>query len=187
MQLETIYHLIIRFVANEWFIESDLERAIYLRLLGDALRTSDWRCIAYAIMSNHIHLGMIAGLTRRACWLRNAHSPFGEWINRRRDRIGSVFVKQPTTRLVNPDDVAKVVAYIHNNPVRAGLVSKASESGWTSHNAYLDPRKRPDWLQVASGYAVMHVDSPTDLDDFVNADALRPREMHRRRRGRPRK
>ncbi|MBA3504030.1 MAG: hypothetical protein H0T65_26955 [Deltaproteobacteria bacterium] len=182
MTQKIVHHLIARFVASQWFVETDHERDIYLRLLGDALRTSDWTCIAYAVMSNHIHLGMVAGSTPRASWLRNAHSPFGEWINRRNERIGSVFVKKPTERVVNPDEVAKVVAYIHNNPVRAGVVSRANESSWTSHGAYLGSRRRPDWLDVEQGYDLMQIKGPADFNDFVNAEAPRPRELRKRTR-----
>ena len=51
-----VYHLISRFVEREWFIKEEEEREYYVRLLGRALSESDWRCLAYAVMSNHIHL-----------------------------------------------------------------------------------------------------------------------------------
>src|SRR5688572_20972862 len=105
----TVYHLIMRFVGSEFFIETEYKRETYLQLLGKALRTSDWKCIAYAVMSNHIHLALIAGMSPRAAWMRDANSPFGEWINRRRQRIGSVFVKKSGMWAVHPDEIANVV------------------------------------------------------------------------------
>lgn len=178
------YHVISRFVAGEWFIETDRERNMYLRLLGESLRTSDWRCIAYAVMSNHIHLGMVAGRSSRTRWLRNAHSPFGEYINRRRDRFGAVFAKGIVSCPVEPNAVASVIAYIHNNPVRAGVEPTARESTWTSHRAYLGLCSAPPWLHVDLGYELMHITAPDDFDRLVNAEAGRPRQQ-RRRRGRP--
>lgn len=50
------YHLISRFVDRERFIHES-ERDHYLRLLGRAIRKSDWRLLAFAVTSNHIHLG----------------------------------------------------------------------------------------------------------------------------------
>jgi REP element-mobilizing transposase RayT len=180
----TVYHLIFRTVASEFLIATDRERDMYLRLLGDALRRSDWKCIAYAVMSNHIHLGMVAGSSPRSNWMRNAHSPFGEWIDRINERIGPVFIKKPTMMSVDLDGVANVVAYIHNNPVRAGVVSKARESSWSSHNAYLGTEKPRDWLRVELGWELMRVEDPAALDEFVNAEAWRPKPL-RRKRGRP--
>jgi REP element-mobilizing transposase RayT len=182
----TVYHLIFRFVGGEFFIEGDHERDTYVRLLGEALRNCDWKCIAYAVMSNHIHLGMVAGLTPRSEWLREVHSPFGAWINKRKERIGSVFTKIPKTRAVHRDEVAAVVAYIHNNPVRAAVVAKARESSWTSHNAYLGTAEPPDWLHIEMGRALMRIEGSSTFDEFVNSEARRPRNAPPKR-GRPRR
>ena len=88
-----IYHLISRFVAKEWFIESSVERRAYLSMLGAAIGPTDWRCFAFAVMSSHIHLGLVAGTTPLAEWLRPMHTGFAKWTNRRRDRIGAVFAR----------------------------------------------------------------------------------------------
>ena len=78
-----IYHVIPRFVGGEWFIRSSEERQLYLKLLGQGLVGSSWRCLAYAVMSSHIHLAMEAGKGKIADWLREPHSQFAEWINQR--------------------------------------------------------------------------------------------------------
>ena len=182
----TVYHLISRFVAGEFFVRTDVERTTYLGLLGDALRQSDWRCIAYAVMSSHIHLGMVAGRSHRSSWLRAAHSPFGEWINRRLERFGSVFAKGLVAYAVAPDDVAKVIAYIHNNPVRAGVASTASDSEWTSHRAYVGKDEGPAWLHVQHGFELMNIVDRGAFDDWVRSEAARPRTP-RRPRGRPKR
>jgi hypothetical protein len=47
--------------------------------------------------------------------------------------------------------VGRLIAYHHNNPVDAGLVGRARESTWTSHQAYLDLVAPPKWLDVELG------------------------------------
>jgi putative transposase len=184
----TVYHIISRFVGGEWFIEGEHERSHYLHLLGLALRTSDWRCIAYAVMSNHIHLAMIAGSMPRSTWLREAHSPFGEWINRRKERIGSVFAKGTYVCATDPAHVDVLIAYIHNNPVRAGVVSSAIESTWTSHRAYLGLSEPPSWLDIRQGVALIPParQPRSAFDEWVRGQASRP-AMPRAKRGRPKK
>jgi putative transposase len=179
-----LYHLISRFVAGEWFIKSDLEREVYLRLLADALKTSDWKCLAYGVMSNHVHLAVEGGRLARSGWLRDTHSPFGAWINQRNERFGAVFAKKVTTCSVDPNELSTVIAYIHNNPVRAGIVGTASESTWTSHRAYLGIAPTPRWLEVERGLALMGVGDRDEFNRLVQKEAERPRES-RRRRGRP--
>ena len=39
-----------------------------------------------------------------------------------------------------------LLRYVHNNPVRADLVDRASDSSWSSHQAYLGLSPCPSWL-----------------------------------------
>lgn len=186
------YHLISRFVAREWFIRGDVERQQYLALFGRAIIRSDWRCLAYAVMSNHIHAALLAGTESLASWINHAHSPFAEWMNARHGRIGSVFVRGPKLIAVKPTGLARLVAYIHRNPVRAGLATRAAGSTWTSHGAFLDPAERPPWLDVQLALERAGMRDGAELDAWVDAtpveraelDALRLEPVHRG--GRPR-
>jgi REP element-mobilizing transposase RayT len=160
-----VYHLISRFVDRNWFIKKEQERRDYLELLGRALTTSDWQCLAYAIMSNHIHLAVLAGSDPLHTWIRRVHSPFADSMNRAYNRIGPMFVRGPKALLVPDNAVAGVVAYIHNNPVRAKLVDAASESSWTSHRAYVGLARVPGWLDVSC--ARLGFDDATAFDRWV--------------------
>jgi hypothetical protein len=44
-----------------------------------------------------------------------------------------------------------VIEYVHNNPVRAGVVARATESTWTSHRAYVGSIEAPAWLAADEG------------------------------------
>lgn len=162
-----VYHLISRLVDRRWFIATELERTCYLDLLGRALATTDWRCLAYAVMSNHVHLAVMAGEQPLAGWVRRVHSPFADWMNRAHDRIGSVFVRGPKDFAIAPASVGRLIAYLHNNPVRANLVAAADDSSWTSHRAYRRPSTAPSWLHVATGLALSGFSVPKDFDEWV--------------------
>jgi hypothetical protein len=164
-----IYHLIARFVGGEWFIKSDVERLAYLTLLRLYLQATDWRCFAYAIMSNHIHLALLAGGDSLRSWLRPVHNEFADWINARSERNGAVFVRGPKMIGVQnePEAVRRLVSYIHCNPVRAGVVSTADESSWTSHRAYLGAITSPSWLDVQLGLDLCRFTAGEELDTFA--------------------
>ena len=162
-----VYHLISRFVDREWFIRDDDERRNYLRLLGRALSRTDWRCFSFAVMSNHIHLGAIAGRQPLDRWIRRVHSPFADSMNRAYGRIGPMFVRGPKGIHVPRSAVGSVIAYIHNNPVRAKLVERASASTWTSHRAYVGAEVAPPWLDVEAGIALAGSSDPAEFDRWV--------------------
>jgi REP element-mobilizing transposase RayT len=141
------YHLTWRFVDRTWFFDSDHQRAKYLHYLGRSLARSDWKCFAFALMSNHIHLACLAGLESLECWAKRVNSPFARWMNKQQGRIGPVIADRPQSKTIAPGHEAYLIAYIHNNPVRAGVVERASDSTWTSHRYYA-MTDRPSWLHV---------------------------------------
>jgi len=162
-----VYHLISRFIDHRWFLQGKEERDQYLRFLGRAVRDSDWICLAFALMSNHIHFSFVAGHDSLESWAKRVHSPFADWINMRHSRIGPVFVRGPKSYAVPPDRVASLIAYIHNNPVRASVVAHARDTTWTSHRAYLGIDGAPDWLNVSRGLELAGFDEPNAFDAWV--------------------
>jgi putative transposase len=164
----TVHHVISRFVDRDWFFKDDYERGRYLDLLGRALAASDWLCFAYALMSNHIHLSLLAGPSAPGSWLKRTHSPFAVWMNKRHERLGPLFADRPAMWTVQAANEGKLTAYIHNNPVRAGLVGSAGESTWTSHAAYVGRAPRPKWLAVDEGLERCGFQGrPQDFDQWV--------------------
>ena len=138
-----IYHVRPRFVARDFIIDSAVERAAYLMLLARALVKTDWVCFAYAAMSSHVHLALVAGTMPLRAWMRPMHNLFADWINERRQRIGAVFVRGPEVTEVAPNGVSTLINYIHRNPVNAGVVASPEESDWTSHRAYVGRAATP--------------------------------------------
>lgn len=173
----SVYHLISRFVDREWFIRKPMEREHYLKLLRGALDESDWRLLAYAVMSNHIHLAAIAGTDTIDSWLRRVHTPFADAMNKSYDRIGPMFARGPKDHVVGAPDVGNLISYIHNNPVRAGVCAAASDNDWTSHRAYIGSASVPACLHVREGLAYVGVGGPKAFDVWVN-DPGRAKSEH---------
>lgn len=178
----TVVHLISRLVDRNWYIASDAERTRYLQLLQRALLESDWRCVAYAVMSNHVHHAAIVGSQPLASWVRRVHSPFAGWMNRTHERIGTMFVRGPKEIETPPERVGPLIAYIHNNPVRAGVVTEPGASGWTSHRAYTDSVPPPAWLHVHAGRELVGISDAAAFDAWVRTkpgerDVLRAIEL----------
>jgi REP element-mobilizing transposase RayT len=164
-----VYHLIWRFVDRDWFFQCAEERSFYLHLFGNALSTTDWRCLAYALMSSHIHVAIVAGVAPLASWARSVNSTFATWMNQRYGRIGNVFTRGPKDHAVAPDREGELIAYIHNNPVEARVVDRAADSDWTSHRRYLDARTCPAWLHADEGMRRAGFTEPQGFDTWVDA------------------
>jgi REP element-mobilizing transposase RayT len=148
-----VHHVISRFVDRRWFFQNDGDRARYLEWLAAALEYASWRCLAYAIMSSHIHLVMLASEEPPESWSKRVNSPFGRWVNKRDGGIGAVYAGRAAMYVVPDNRVPHVIAYVHNNPVRAGVTGRAADSTWTSHRAYIGRDPAPSWLAIGDGLA----------------------------------
>jgi hypothetical protein len=81
--------------------------------------------------------------------------------------------------LVERDEyLLELVRYIHNNPVRGGVVRRAASSPWSSHQAYLGQVEGPEWLRL--GYVLQRFGrdgarARAKFDEFVDAGRKEPR------------
>lgn len=146
----SLQHLIARFVNREFRLLDEEDRADVLARLSRALRGSDWTLLGYAIMSSHVHIAAIAGTTPAWGWLLPLHTGLARALNRRQRRLGPVFAGRPRSISMEPARAARLLAYLHNNPVRARVVSDPADSRWTSHRVLLGEERAPEGLDPAA-------------------------------------
>jgi len=174
-----IHHVIARFVNRAYRLSGPPERQEYLARLRRQLGGCDWHLLAYALMSSHIHLVLVAGNDLSSRLIGPLHTGFALWLNKRQGRLGPVFAARHTTIAFDDSQLLTLLAYVHNNPVRAGVVSIAGASDWTSHPAYVGEVATPPWLRVREGLQRAGLRGPQAgeaFDELVRARAGVPRD-----------
>jgi putative transposase len=177
----TVHHIIGRFVNGTFRLNQPHERAEYLRRLAQTLARTDWRVLAYALMSNHVHLACVAGNQPSSTLIKPTHVGFAQWLNHEQQCFGPLFAERHTTVVVPAERVGLLEGYLHNNVVRAQLVSSPLESHWTSHRAYAGLESPPPWLDRDLGLSLAGFPTTAagraDFHEFVmahRADARNP-------------
>lgn len=170
-----VQHVITRFVDRSWQLVGDEERQQYLFRLAIGITRTGWNLIGYALMSSHVHVLAQASDKPLSAWAKSVHVGMAQWLNRRFGRLGPVFADRPYCELVAPHAVPIVLAYIHNNPVRARVVPFAADSTWTSHRAYLGLEPAAGSLDVPRGLALAgfthDASGRADFANWVDASA----------------
>ena len=170
-----IVHIISRFVNRAYRLDSDEMRDAYLRRVAAVAPRTDWILLGYALMSTHIHLAAVAGKEPLWRWVKPLHTGFALHLNRVQDTLGPVFANRPTTVAMWPEECGRLLSYIHNNPVRAGVARETLESTWTSHGAYAGQTPARPWLAVEMGLALSGFDADAagrqQFHEFVAARA----------------
>lgn len=177
----SVQHLIVRFVNRAYRMAGAAERAEYLQRLGRTVAQTDWHVLAYALMSNHVHLCAVAGLAPAWQLMQPLHGGFALWLNHRDRALGPVFASRYSAIACAPAHVARLIAYIHNNPVRAGVVGHPEESAWTSHRAYLGHEAAPGWLDVEQGLAwcgFSGADARSHFNELAHQHKREPRDAN---------
>ena len=136
---------------------------LFLSILGEAVERFGVEIHAYSLMPNHYHLLVRVPLGNLSQCLRHINGTYTQWLNRRHAWDGPVFRGRFRSQLIEKEDYLRLlIAYIHLNPLKAGLVTKIDSSAWTSHLAYMGKESGPDWLR-----------SDVFLDLFDGKKALR--------------
>lgn len=165
-------HVISRFIDRKQQLSSEVDRAAYLQCVEKAHNWWDWRWLSYALMSSHVHDGLLAGNQPFDGFYRSTHIRYAQYVRQKTGSLGSIFAGRPKNYDVKRSCLAKMVAYHHRNPVKAGVVAQAKDSPWTSHRAYLRMEKAPAFLDVEWALNLLDFDdSPggrRSFDEFVN-------------------
>lgn len=143
-----VYHVINRGNYRRDVFELAATARAFESVLEEACELHRWRLHAYVIMRNHYHLALEtpgANLVEGMHWLQ---STFATRFNRLRAERGHLFQGRYQALLIEDAfSLARVVDYIHLNPVRAGIVA-AEQVGafrWSSLSHFLKTT-RPAWL-----------------------------------------
>lgn len=116
----------------------DGDYALYRDLVAAAARRAGAEVWAYCLMPNHVHLIITPsdedGL--RAT-LADAHRRYTSAINARHQWTGHLFQGRFGAVAMDEDHLMAAARYLALNPVRAGLVRRATDWRWSSARAHV--------------------------------------------------
>lgn len=130
-----IYHVINRGNYRRDLFVSPAEAQAFLATLREAAARLRWRVHAYALMRNHYHVALETPEPNLVVGMHWLQSTWATRFNRFRHERGHLFQGRYQSLLIEDAAVlARVVDYIHLNPVRAKIVPPAQvrHYRWTS-------------------------------------------------------
>jgi len=152
--------------------------------LRSLVRESGASLLAYCLMGNHFHLAIQVGTIALSLIMQRLLTRHSKAFNQRHDRKGHLFWgRHEAIPCTNEKYLAAMIRYIHLNPVKAGLVTKAEDWPWSS----LEGKPMPEdaaggideydpWARVEetrpSLIRLPHIDMP-DIDELGKDVAVR--------------
>jgi len=133
-----LYHVILRGNARQDIFFDAEDRCRFFLLVQEGIERYGHRVLSFCLMTNHVHLAIQVGNVPLSRIMQNLSFRYTRWINMRRNRMGHLFQGRYKAVLVEVDThLLELIAYLHLNPVRAGITEKPEDYPWSSHRAYL--------------------------------------------------
>ena len=140
-----LYHVVARGNQGQTVFHEDRDFSLYRQLL---LKYKDqFRCsvYAYALLPTHIHILIQTAQTSLSRLMHRLQFRYTLRVNLKYKTHGHLFQGRYKAILCDKDTyLLELSAYIHLNPVRAGLVKDPSDYPWSSYRSFL--RSHPEDL-----------------------------------------
>jgi len=119
----------------------------FIDLLQETADLFNVNVAAFCLMPTHYHLMVQTPDTNLSRCMRHVNGVYTQRYNVRHGCDGTLFRGRYKSILVDADSyMLQLVRYIHQNPLKAGLVNHLDQYVWSSHKGYLSKAKKWNWL-----------------------------------------
>jgi putative transposase len=162
-----MYHVYARGNDRAVVYRDDADRLAYLRILGKVAIAKRWRCLAYCLMENHLHLLLETPEANLSSGMQRLHGSYSQAFNARHHRSGHVFQGRfGAVMILSDSQLCASAAYIARNPVAAGLCERPESWRWSSYAA-VRGGSGPAWLDSARLLSFFDDDAVTALRRYA--------------------
>jgi putative transposase len=133
-----VYHVMVRGINKEIIFHDDEDRRKFLHILAKVKEGYPFELLGHCLMNNHVHLLIQEGAENISQIMKRIGTRYAIYFNSKYDRKGHLFQDRFRSERVEDEEyLLTVLRYIHQNPVKAFLVSDAKDYLWSSYRAYL--------------------------------------------------
>ena len=129
-----IYHVYNRVSRGEHVFRDEGEADRFEALLAATKKRDDLQILAFCVMSNHYHLAVRMGEVSLSRSMGFIQHRFSQSFNGRHRLFGPFWQGRYRSKWVGDEEyLRQLIAYIHLNPITAGVVKDAAKYRWCGH------------------------------------------------------
>lgn len=131
-------HVIVQGIEKQYIFEKKIYKEKYFRLIQEGLEKFNIKLLAYAIMDNHTHMCIYyQKIEDVSKFMHIVNSKFANYYNHLENRVGYLFRNRfYSQEIQDRQQLFNVIAYIHNNPLKAKIADNLEEYEYTSYKNY---------------------------------------------------
>ncbi len=136
-----VYHVMLRGINRKNIFRDDEDRDRFINTLIKYKQISGYKIYGYCLMSNHVHLVIKEEKETISQAIKRIGVSYVYWYNLKHERYGHLFQDRFKSENVEDDRYLLVVLrYVHQNPVKAGIVREVAKYRWSSYGEYVKQR-----------------------------------------------
>ena len=138
-----VYHVMVRGNSGrDIFLDND-DRQRLLRIIINKKRENQFILYAYCLMDNHFHLVLKECDDNISHIMKRINTTYVVYFNKKYQINGHLFQNRFKSEIVENDAyLLALVRYVHNNPLKAGLVDTLENYQWSSFLYYIRPNTK---------------------------------------------
>jgi putative transposase len=132
------YHVYCRVARGEFVFDDDEEAIEFIEVLRRVRDLDGWTILAWCLMGNHYHLVLTTDEVDLWRSMARLQATVSRNFNRQHRYLGRLWQSRYRARVITTDEYFRqVVAYVHLNPVSAGIVDDPSRYSYSGHREIL--------------------------------------------------
>lgn len=132
-----IYHIMLRGANRQEIFHEEEDNIRFLLILDKYTKESEATVLGWCLMDNHVHLLLREGIEDLSSTMKRIGVSFVWYYNNKYKTTGHLFQDRFKSERVEKDEyLLTVLRYIHQNPVKAGMVNKIEDWKWSSCLGY---------------------------------------------------
>ena len=164
-----IYHIMLRGINQQVIFEDDEDYFKFVETLENYKAVSGYKVFAYCLMSNHIHALIKVEKEDLDLIMKRIAGSYVYWYNWKYYRKGHLFQDRFKSEPIEDDSYfLTVLRYIHQNPVKAGIVKSIDDYRFSSYNDYIE--EDSDIVDLDFAFSLLKKDAFIAFNNEKNDD-----------------
>lgn len=132
-----IYHIMLRGANRQLIFHEDEDSRTFLETVGKYCENSETKVYGWCLMDNHVHLLLGEGNEELSVTMKRIGVSFVWYYNFKYKTTGHLFQDRFRSENVESNEyLLTVIRYIHQNPLKAGMVKRVDDWKWSSCHGY---------------------------------------------------
>ena len=154
------FHIMVQGHNRAFIFKNTKDKTMIINIIKNKTKNLGVKIMAYCIMDNHFHLLIkVENIENLSKYMAKVNTSFAKYYNYIHKSVGYVYRDRYRAEpILDINQMINCIKYIHENPVKARIVSRAEEYSFSSINDYIKHNISQDVVYEVYGDDIDYLD-----------------------------